>query len=710
MDKANSTIVPGFHRMLHGGDYNPEQWLHRPEILDEDARLMREAGMTVASVGIFAWAALQPAEDRWDFSWLDRVFDRLHSHGVGVILATPSAARPLWLAHDPDVRRVSDNGEREQPGGRHNFCGTSPRWRHAVAEIDRRLAERYAHHPALLAWHISNEFGGAGDNGRCHCQRCVEGFQGWLRKRYADDLDALNRAWNTAFWSHTYQDWSQIRPIDRTNEGLFLAWRRWCSDLVVDVVRLEKAAIRTASSAPVTTNMHGTMDWYDHGAVMRELDFASFDCYPEIDGSERDADNVAWTSFCDGRMRGLAADRPWLLMESCPTQPQWKPRMRLKRPGMHRCLSLAHVAGGSDGINYFQWRAGSNGFEKHHGAVLMQDAPTHTRAFSEVSLLGADLARLGGITGATCPAPVAIVLDVQSEWARELSNGFNGEPSSATLAMAHHHIWHDRGIHADVVTADSDLSGYRLIILPGVALLRPGFVERIESALRAGAQIVVDALSGWYDDEAAVVAGGRPGRLAPLLGLAASEELDCLRHDESVALADPDGWLPPNAAGIGHCDLTRLAGAEVLVRYAGEFYAGHAALTRHRVGAGAAWYLGCRLAPTALSYLMRRIGDVAGIVGPLDEIPAGVVVRERVQPGWRYLFALNPRPQAAQLTIGTGWEDAIAGGAVPAILDLGPHDGRVLLRRDETIKLPADADIAAPQAVTTCSQTTAPAR
>lgn len=680
MSTAYPPIVPGRLQMLHGGDYNPEQWLHRSDILEEDAQLMRRAGMTAASVGIFSWATLQSAEDRWDFAWLDGVFDRLHAQGVGIILATPSGARPLWLAQDPEVRRVREDGSREEPGRRHNFCGTSPRWRAAVAEMDRRLAQRYAGHPALLAWHISNEFGGAGDHGRCHCQRCVAGFQDWLRRRFAGDLDELNRAWNTAFWSHTYQDWPQIRPVDRSCEGLFLAWRRWCSDLVLNVVRLEKAAIRTASTAPVTTNMHGSMEWYDHAAVMRELDFASFDCYPEIDGSERDAGSVAWTSFYDGRMRGLTGGRPWLLMESCPGQPQYKPRMRLKRPGMHRALSLAHVAGGSDGVNYFQWRAGSNGLEKHHGAVLMQDAPWDTRLFREVSALGADLARLGGVVGAACPAPVGIVLDVHSEWARELSGGFHGEPRPATLAMAHHRCWHDRGIHADVVTADADLAAYRLVVLPGVALLRPGFAARVEAALRAGAQVVIDALSGWYDDEAAIVSGGRPGPLAPLLGLGPSEEFDCLRDDESVALACTDGWLPAGAATIGHCDLPRLAGAEVLATYADGFYAGRAALTRHRLGAGTAWYLGCRFTPPTLAHLMRRIGDAAGIVAPLPAVPAGVVVRERLQPGRRYLFAINPRSQPARLTIGPGWQNALAAGTVPAELELSPHDARVLTR------------------------------
>lgn len=169
-------IVPGQPKMLHGGDYNPEQWLDRPDVLDQDVELMQQAGVTAASVGIFSWATLQPAENEFDFDWLDAVVERLHGKGIGIMLATPSVAQPMWLAQDSEVRRMASNGKRVPPGSRHNFCGSSSRYRAAVTEIDQRLAERYGKHPGLLAWHVSNEFGGTGESGHCYCPRCVQGF------------------------------------------------------------------------------------------------------------------------------------------------------------------------------------------------------------------------------------------------------------------------------------------------------------------------------------------------------------------------------------------------------------------------------------------------------------------------------------------------------------------------------------------------------
>ena len=86
--------VSGSGRLLHGADYYPEQWLDRPEILEEDIRLMKKAHINVVTLGVFAWSALEPEEGKYDFSWLDERVDRLWENGISVIMATPSGARP----------------------------------------------------------------------------------------------------------------------------------------------------------------------------------------------------------------------------------------------------------------------------------------------------------------------------------------------------------------------------------------------------------------------------------------------------------------------------------------------------------------------------------------------------------------------------------------------------------------------------------------
>ncbi|MDR2397836.1 MAG: beta-galactosidase, partial [Spirochaetaceae bacterium] len=148
--------------MLHGADYNYEQWLDQPDILDADFSLMKKAGTNVMSVGIFSWAMLEKEEGRYDFSWLDALLDRLYKNGQRVILGTPSGARPPWLSeHYPDVCPVSVDGIPQRHGGRHNHCRTSKHYREACVRINTRLAERYGTHPGLILWHVSNEYNGA---------------------------------------------------------------------------------------------------------------------------------------------------------------------------------------------------------------------------------------------------------------------------------------------------------------------------------------------------------------------------------------------------------------------------------------------------------------------------------------------------------------------------------------------------------------------
>lgn len=678
--RAHASIVPGPYRLIHGGDYNPDQWLHRPEILDTDAPLMVQAGVNQASVGIFAWSTLEPADGVFDFEWLDRTFERLHAHGVGIILATPSAARPRWLAEaHPDVMRTTREGRRLAPGmTRHNHCLTAPALRERLVRINAALAQRYSTHPALLGWHIGNEFGGDEDGARCYCERCIAGFQAWLRRRYADDLGRLNRSWWASFWSHTYSDWSQIRPGDISIEALNLNWNRYQSGLVADFCAMEIEAVRRHSSAAVTTNMHGDLTHYDHGEVARHLDLTTYDGYPDIDGSPKDAEQLHRQCWYADAIRTFRRGQPWLLMESCPSQPQYKPVLRLKRPGVHRSLSLAMVAHGSDGVCYFQWRAGRGGMEKLHGAVIMQDAPADTRVFREVAGLGHDLQSLNGVAGAATPSPVAVLWDVESEWARGWNSGLYTVPRPGELSQAWHRpLWH-AGIGCDVPDASASLDGYQVIVVPGMFLLRPGFAERLQSAAERGAQVVIDGLSAWVDDDFSCVAGGRPGPLGKALGIRC-EELDQLRQDERIRVVDPEGWLPDQSLVSGWIDHVLPTDATVIVQAADGFHDGWPVLTRKQCGQGAFWYAAANLDEAAKAHFLRRLTDELGIIPPLRNLPPGVSLRERVQPDRRFVFLCNTGQTPANIQLDDRpWTDAVSGAPLGRSLTLAPWQTSVM--------------------------------
>ena len=266
--------------LWHGADYNPDQWLERPDILEKDVELMKKAGVSVVSLGIFAWATLEPEEGKYNLDWMEETIERLHAAGVKVDLATPSGARPAWMARKyPEVLRVNADRTKQLFGGRHNHCYTSPVYREKVKQMDQLLARRFGRHPSVILWHISNEFGGD-----CHCELCQEAFRGWLQKKYGT-IAALNRAWNTKFWSHEYPDFSYVESPCPHGEnelhGLKLDWKRFVSHQTTDFMKWERDCIREiVPDAKVCVNMMNRFDGIDYFDMAREIDLASWDAYP----------------------------------------------------------------------------------------------------------------------------------------------------------------------------------------------------------------------------------------------------------------------------------------------------------------------------------------------------------------------------------------------------------------------------------------------
>jgi len=385
-------MITKFPHMLHGCDYNPDQWLDRPDILEEDIRLMHKAHVNCVSLGIFSWARLEPSEGVYDFEWLDEIIERLHKGGINIILATPSAARPAWMAqHHEEVLRVNDHYQRMHFGERHNHCPTSPYYREKVRQMDAALAERYSHHPAVIMWHLGNEFGG-----ECRCPLCQQAFRDWLKEKYGT-LEKLNDCWWTSFWSQRYTDWSQIEAPGPLGEfsscSMWVDWRRFMTHQCCTFVAMERDTVQAYNpELPCTANLMERFWDYDYFKLAENMDIVSWDAYPEWH-SGNDIARAAEFAMNHDIMRSLK-HKPFLLMESTPSQVNWKPYNKLKRPGMHLLSSLQAVAHGSQSVQYFQWRKGRGGAEMFHGAVVGHDGTSDTRVFRDVQEVGMALEKL----------------------------------------------------------------------------------------------------------------------------------------------------------------------------------------------------------------------------------------------------------------------------------------------------------------------------
>lgn len=678
-------LFPKVAALLHGADYNPEQWENYPGIIEKDITMMQQAKCNVMSVGIFSWAKLEPREGEYDFAWLDAVIEKLYAAGIHIFLATPSGARPAWMSQKyPEVLRVGRDRVPALHGGRHNHCMTSPVYREKTLKINRLLAERYSQHPAVLGWHISNEYGG-----ECHCGLCQQKFRDWLKARYKT-LDALNHAWWSTFWSHTYTDWSQIESPAPQGEvsihGLNLDWRRFNTAQVSDFCRHEVAPLKAVNAdLPVTTNFMEYFYDYDYWQLAKEIDFISWDSYPMWHREKEETTLACYTAMYHDMMRSLKGGKPFVLMESTPSTTNWQPISKLKKPGMHILSSLQAVAHGADSVQYFQWRKSRGSVEKFHGAIIDHVGHLDTRVGREVSKLGDMLARLSPVAGCRTEARVAIVFDQQSRWAMDDAAGPRnmGLEYEKTVNEHYRPFW-EKGIAVDVIDADQPLSQYALVIAPMLYMVRQGFAERAEAFVAEGGHLVTTYWSGIVDETDLCFTGGFPGPLRKLLGIWA-EEIDCLGEGERNLVQG----LAGNASGlqgpyqVRHlCELIHTETAQALATYRDDFYAGRPAVTVNRFGNGKAWHVASR------NDLQFQRDFFAGIINELAlpqavdaDFPPGVVATARTDGESTWVFVQNFTAQQQLVTLPEGYTDSMTDAAAVGETVLLPWDCRVLKRR-----------------------------
>jgi beta-galactosidase len=677
-------IHPKCPRFLHGGDYNPDQW--PPEIWEEDMRLMKLAHCNAMTVGVFSWVHLEPKEGKFTFGWLDRIMDKLAEHDAFAVLATPGASPPAWMSKKyPEILRVGPDRVRRLHGNRVNNCWTSPIFREKCRNMARLLAERYKDHPALLVWHVYNEYGG-----ECYCDLCQEAFRRWLHNKFGT-LDNLNAAYWTAFWGHDYTDWEHIEspggPFgEHAINGLTLDWKRFVTHQIVDFFKNEAGVLREITpDVPVTTNLMGTFPPVNYWKLAPEMDVVSWDSYPAYHDRPGDWKIGAWISFVHDIYRTFKGGRPFMLMECSPSSQNWLPVMKLKRPGIHRLASLQAVAHGSDTVQYFQWRQSRGGAEKFHGAVVAHSGDEHTRVFRDVADVGEILEKLEPVLGASVQPEVAIVYDWENNWAIEAASGPRREGKDyAGTCAAHYRPFWSRGIPVDVPDMDGDFSKYRLLIAPMLYMVRPGVADKIEKFVQNGGVFVTTCWSGIADENDLCFTGGFPGPLRRALGLW-SEEIDALYEDESNVVRAVEG----NSLGLEGewearllCDLIHAEDAEVLATYGKDFYAGRPAVTVNRFGKGAAYYVASRNDDAFQDAFFGLLIARLGLKPVLDtDLPEGVTAQMRTDGAEDFLFVLNFTPQEHVIRLNEGGlTDMLTGNKVRSSLTL-PGYGSAVLRR-----------------------------
>ena len=713
----------GLTSPAYGGDYNPEQW--DEATFAEDLELMAEAGVNMVSLGIFSWARLEPREGVYELDWLVEIVNRLHEAGIAVDLATATASPPAWMATDhPESLPMNADGVRLGLGSRQQYCPSSAVYRERSAALATALAERLGDHPGVVMWHIGNEYGC--HTAECFCPACARAFRAWLGERYGD-VQRLNTAWGTDFWSQRYVSLEQVAPPAAMptfpNPAQMLDWRRFSDHQLRSLMEAEARILRQHSTRPVTTNFMGDFPATDYWRWAESLDIISDDSYPDP-ADPAAAHEVAWAGDL---MRGLADGRPWILMEQAPSAVQWRRRNSPKRPGQLLLWSLARVAHGADGVLQFQWRQSRQGAETFHSGMVPH-AGRDSRTWEETVATGQALTRLGPVLGEPVRAEAALVVDWESQWALSTAIGpvEVGERFEAARAW-HRSLW-EAGIATDIVPVGRRLDGYRLIVVPAVFIDRPELAERLERAVTAGAQVVVAGPTGVVDANAGAVLDGYLGSLRPLLGVRVTDHAaltgQVQQPDPRGALVNrlsravgtpsaetwtgleavseplrrvldrmgtpaPDlragGWAEELHVDAGSNEAPQDAQAgqdrgavEVVAvfdgRGGGADLAGRPAIIRRTVaGAGAGWYVAADLDSLSRAALLRLVCAHARVRPVVADLPDGVEAQRR----GKVLFLLNHGDRAAEVA-GVMGTDLLTGDACTGHVVLAPRSALVV--------------------------------
>jgi beta-galactosidase len=651
--------------------YYPEHWPRTR--WDEDARLMRAAGISLVRMGEFAWCRFEPEEGRFATDWMAEAIALFASHGIQTILCTPTATYPAWLrVRHPDLHQQFRNGLTKHTGMRQDVDKCHPGWRALARRITERVAADLGRLDGVVAWQLDNEYG-CHDTARSYGPHAERAFRVWLAERYGS-ITALNTAWGTAFWSQEYQDFSQVclpreTPTSLDGEGqhpgLVLDFARFSSDVQVRFAREHAALVRAASPGrTITHNVMGTWaNEVDYLALAAELDVVGFDWYPHFGarGTAKPEGNLA-----NDFMRSCKRQPYWVLEQTAGSG-GWGTIQPQPMPGQIALWAWQSVSRGADLISFFNWRTCRWGREQYwHGVLDHHGHPG--RRYHEIAAFSKEFAQVAPVlAGSEVVATAAILMDYDSRWACETQR----HTAAGLKLVDHADRWHvaldQHGVTADVLHPRSDLARYAIAIAPCPHVTDAATAAHLEAWVRAGGILIIGLRAGVKDLANAVTEDRLPGVFRALTGTTVEEYDPCDDVPGAGPLRLLDGDSVVGHAGSMAESLAPDAGTQVLLRFGDRFYAGAAAVTMRAHGRGTVVHVGTLPDAQACVWILRRVWAGLG-----DALPAGIQRSVRRGPQGDVVCWLNPTTTPIAVPTPGGGRDLRSGAAVAATTTIPP--------------------------------------
>lgn len=692
--------------MYFGVDYHPEQWVYpyagsadNPEVLwERDAELMQQAGVNVARMGEFTWALCEPSDGAFDFSWMRRVMDILGKAGVKTVLATPTAAPPIWLTRKhPEILPIDERGLRKHAGTRRAACLNSDDYWNACKRIVTEMGSQLGRHPDLIAWQIDNSLGGNYTEASFN-EDTRNDWHAWLTSKY-ETVERLNELMGLRHWGQVVRDFAEV-PMPMAapaahNPALVLDFSRFCSDTIVQFVRMQAEILRDACPhCPVTTNLRPLLHKFDHFDVAEEIDFVSIESTAALrpKSAELACEIDMLRSLKKTGIRSPDGDSGFWVMEQKAGNVTWQDVNSLVRPGVLRMFAYQLVSRGANAILFFRWRQPRFGSEKFHGAVLAHTGRADHRVFKEVSQIGEELKLLAdALQGTTVQSDTCILYTHDNEWALQQPNQPNRHFSLREHIQLIYNALHDRNISVDFCRPTEDLSRYKLVFAPSLHLLSGGEADRIKLYVQNGGTVVATFNTGLVDEHNMAPDTGYPHDLTDLFGMEVLE-FDQLPPGEENHLVFkgtfPTSHLHPARLW---CDVIEAKECQVLATYGKDFYAGKPAITLNTFGLGKAIYIGALSHQHFYNDLITWLRQLCSL-HPLLKVPDTVEVSMRQKGDTRIFFLLNHQSSPVRLQFFKPLHDFLTGNSFSGNYDLPPHG--VLVLKDQPVEKPSETTAA----------------
>lgn len=677
--------------MYFGVDYHPEQWVYpyggtkeNPEgAWERDAELMASIGVNVVRLGEFTWGLCEPEEGKYQFEWLERVMELMSRFGIKVVLATPTAAPPVWLARKhPEILPVDERGLIKREGTRRAVCLNSDIfWTHSKRIVEA-YAKRFGKHPQLIAWQIDNAIGGNYTEASFN-EDTRRDWHGWLEAKY-ETVEALNEKMGLRHWGQVVSAFDQV-PMPMTaptahNPALVLDWCRFCSDTIVQFVKMQADILREHSPHPVTTNLRPLLHRFDHFDLAEVIDFVSIESTAAIKAKSAELAceiDMLRSLKKSGIRTPDGEDSGFWVMEQKAGNVSWQDVNSTVRPGLLRMFSYQLLSRGANAILFFRWRQPRFGTEKFHGAVLSHSGSKEGRVFKEVAQLGEEIRLLApSLKQTTVRAECCILYSHPNDWALQQPN----QPSKHFNLRQHiqlfYSAFHDRNILVDFARPEEDLSRYKVVVAPSLHLLSGGEADRLKLYVQNGGVLVGTFNTGLVDEHNMAPDTGCPHDLTDLFGLEVLE-YDPLPPGEENHLTFK-GTFPTSHMHPARvwCDIIEAKGCQILATYTKDFYANRPAMTMNAFGLGKAIYVGFQSHQPFYGDLVLWLRQMCNL-HPLLKVPDNVEVALRERDDEKVFFLLNHQSTPVRLTFYKPMHDFLTGNTFSGNYEL--HSRGVLV-------------------------------